>query len=283
MKRLFTILFLLITTVVTAEPISRTLTSVPQPDATVAIEGKLEPIFFEPAAMVVTVKLQSWTKSTSPAWPAGWVYDVRFVVKDEARGESRDVRAEAVRQEDEVVRVDEYAVLHGVMAEFRLPALPQGRYTVSVSYDRLSQSTPNPLRVVRGDETAEIRDWTLQRHLEHAKTWQESKQLELARIDNNPHNAAAWFGLAMLAEQHEDLETTNGYYQKAMSLTREIGDPDADETVRGVQRILELLPAYFADRQHLVIVREHFGPGTPALIELRERKITEPRVAEPRN
>ena len=203
MKRLFTLVFLFIAVALSADPIYRTMRSVPQPEATVWIDGKLEPIFFEPAA--------------------------------------------------------------------------QGRYSVSVTYEGLSQSTPRPLRVVHGDETTEIRDWALQRQIAHATTWEESKRLLLARIENNPRNAAAWFTLAAGAEQHEDYETTKGYYEKAMAVTREIGGPDADDTVRGVERIMELLPAYFADREHLVIVRENFGPGNPKVIELRERK-SAPRV-----
>jgi len=281
MKRLIVLLSLIASTALAANPVYRTMASVPQSDATVRIGGSLEPIFFEPAAMLVTVRLQSGTTNTSHAWPTDWARDVRFVVTDTTANGSRDVRAEVVRQGDEEMRVDEKLVEHTVAAEFRLPPLSSGRYRLTVSYDGLSQSTPRPLVVVRGNETPEIRDWLLQRQIAAAKTWDETKRLLLARIDNNPRNAAAWFALGFGAEQHEDYETTKGYYEKAMALAREIGGSGAEETERGVQRILELLPAYYADREHLMIVRENLGgPGTPTRIELRERKALAPRTPE---
>jgi len=281
MKRLFFLLSLFASTALAANPVYRTMTSVPQSDATVRIGGGLEPIFFEPAAMIVTVRLQSGTNTTSHAWPTEWVRDVQFVVTDTSSNSSRDVHAEVVRQGDEEMRVDEKLVEHTVAAEFRLPPLPSGRYRLTVSYDGLSQSTPRPLIVVRGDETPEIRDWSLQRQIAKAKTWDETKRLLSARIENNPRNAAAWFALGFGAEQHEDYETTKGYYEKAIALTREIGGVGAEETERGVKRILELLPAYYADREHLVIVRENLGgPGSPTRIELRERRSLAPRTPE---
>ncbi len=185
-----------------------------------------------------------------------------------------------LRQEDEQIRVDQYLVQHGISAEFRLPPLPHGRYGLTVSYDGLSQSTPGPMIVVRGDETPEIRDWTLRRQLEKTKTSEEAKRLEVARAETLPHNPSPWFDLASIAEQHEDYETTKAYYEKAIALTIENGREGADETVRRTRRILELLPAYFADREHLVIFRGNLiGPGSP-IIELRERKSLAPRAPE---
>jgi len=273
MKRLFTAFSLFISTAVVGAPLYRTMSAVPHNDATVRVDGKLEPIVFEPAALRVTVTLQSGTNSSSHAWPSDWASNVRFAVTPDGH-KTREMRAEVVRQENEQTRVDEKIVEHFVSAEFRLAEpLQHGQYILTVSYDGLTQSTPGPIRVVRGDETPEIRDWSLQRQVANANTWDEVKRLELARIEINPRNAAAWFALAAGAEQHEDYATTKGYYEKAMTLSREIGGPNSDETVRGVQRILELLPAYYADREHLVIVRENLGgSGTPTRIELRERK-----------
>jgi hypothetical protein len=281
MKRLFFLLALFASTAFAANPVYRTMTAVPQNDATVRIGESLEPIFFEPATMIVTVRLQSGTTNMSHAWPTDWARDVRFVVTDTTASVSHDLRGEVVRQADEEVRVDERLVEHTVAAEFRLPPLSSGRYRLTVSYDGLSQSTPRPLIVVRGDETPEIRDWSLQRQIAKATTWDDTKRLLLARIENNPRNAAAWFALGYGAEQHENYDTTKGYYEKAMALTREIGGAGAEETERGVKRILELLPAYYADREHLVIVRENLGgPGSPTRIELRERRSLAPRTPE---
>jgi hypothetical protein len=67
------------------------------------------------------------------------------------------------------------------------------------------------------------------------------------------------FDLFRWSEQFEDYRMTKAYYEKAMSVSRELGGPHAGETVRGVERILELLPAYYADREHRVIVRENLG------------------------
>jgi hypothetical protein len=280
MKRLLALLSLFASTALAADPIYRTMSMAPDNDATVHIGGKLEPILFEPAAVRVTVHLESGTSKASHAWRADWVRDVHFVITDQGTIRPREVRPELLRQEDEQIRVDQYLVQHAVTAEFRLPPLQHGRYSLTVSYDGVSQSTPQPMIVVRGDETAEIRDWSLRRQLEKAKSWEQAKRLLFARTENLPHNPAPWFELAGGGEKHEDYETTKTYYEKAIALTIENGREGAQETVRRTRRVLELLPAYFADRQHLVIVRENLmGPGAPT-IELRERKSLAPRTPE---
>ncbi len=281
MKRLLVLLSFFASTVLAADSIYRTLSAIPDTDAGVWIDGKFEHILFEPAAVIVLVHLESGTSNASHAWPPDWVRDVHFTITDQGAIRSRDVRAELVRQEDEKMRIEQYLVQHGVSAEFRLPPLPHGRYRLTVSYDGLTQSTPGPMIVVRGDETPEIRDWTLRRQIEKAKTWDDTKRLLLARTENLPRNPEPWFELAEGAEKHEDYETTKRYYEKAMALTLQNGGDGAEETVRGVKRILELLPAYYADREHLVIVLENLGmPGAPVRIELRERKPLAPRIPE---
>lgn len=280
MKRLLVLLSLFASTALAADPIYRTIWMGPDTDAAVWIDGKFEHILFEPASVRVTVRLQSGTSKASHAWPPDWVRDVRFTITDEGSIRSRDVRAEVLRQQDEQIRVEDRIVEHAVAAEFRLPAMTHGRYGLTVSYDGLSQSTPGPLIVVRGDETAEIRDWTLRRQIEKAKTWEEQKRLLLARTVNLPRNASPWFELAGGAEKREDYETTMAYYEKAIALTIENGGPEAEETVRRTRLVLELLPAYFADREHLVIWRDNLiGPGPP-IIELRDRKTLAPRTPE---
>lgn len=273
MKRLLVLLSLFASTAIAADPVYRTIWMGADNDAAVWIDGKLEHVKFEPAALKVEVRLQSGTHKASHAWPVDWVRDVHFTITD-ANG-PHEVRAQLLRQEDELIRVDQYLVDHYVVAEFRLPPLQHGRYGLAVSYDGLSQSTPGrPVIVVRGDETPEIRDWALQRELEKTgwKTWAEAKRLLIERTEVRPHNPAPWFELAAGAEQYEDYETTKAYYEKAIALTIENGREGAEESVRRTRRILELLPAYFADRKHLVIVRENLmGPGPPT-IELRERK-----------
>jgi tetratricopeptide (TPR) repeat protein len=281
MKRLVALLSLFASTAIAADPLYRTMSAIPDNDATVRLDGKLKPILFEPASVRVTVRLQTATGKASHAWPADWVRDVRFTITDEGSIRSRDVHAEVLRQQDEQVRIEDRVVEHAAAAEFRLPPLPHGRYGLTVSYDGLSQSTPGPLIVVRGDETAEIREWSLQRQLEKAKTWEEAKRLLVARTENLPRSPAPWFALAAGAEQREDYETTKRYYEKAMALTIENGGEGAEEAVRGVKRILELLPAYYADREHLVIVLENLGmPGMPVRVELRERRPLAPRAPE---
>lgn len=280
MKHLLILLSLFASAAVAADPIYRTISVAADNDATVHIDGSLKSIWFEPAVVRVEVRLESGTSKASHAWPPDWVRDVRFAITADGAIRSRDVRAEVVRQEGEQMRIEQYLVKHAVSAEFRLPPLPHGRYGLTVSYDGLSQSTPQPLIVVRGDETAEIRDWTLRRQIEKGKPWEEAKRLLLARTENLPHNPEPWFALASGAEQYEDYETTKSYYEKAIALTIENGREGAEETVRRTKRILELLPAYFANRQHLVIVRENLmGPGPPT-IELRERRPLAARTPE---
>jgi hypothetical protein len=253
-----------------------------QHDAAVFIDGRVQPIFFEGTEIAVTVQLQSWTGDSAHAYPGDWPRHVNLVLsRDDGTG-ARVPVAKVVRQDPEEVHVGErVAIDHSVLAQFLLDPLPKGRYKLTASYGSLSRTTNGTMFVVHGDETPEIRDWALQRQLEKATTWEETKRLQLKRIENNPRNAGAWFALAAGSEQFEDYQTTKAYYEKAMSISREIGGPQADETVRGVERILELLPAYYADREHLVIVRENLGgPGTPTVVELRERKALPPRANE---
>src|SRR5205823_6453248 len=133
----------------------------------------------------------------SHAWPTGWVHDVHFTITDQGSILPREVRAEVVRQHDEQILVEQYLVRHAVTAEFRLPPLPHGRYRLTTSYDGLSQSTPGSMIVVRGDETPEIRDWTLRRQIEKTRTrsWENIKRLLLERTENLPHNPEPWFEL----------------------------------------------------------------------------------------
>src|SRR5258708_39722370 len=101
MKRLFVLLSLFALTAVAAGPTYRTMSAMPDTDAAVWIDGKLEHVLFEPAAVIVLVHLESGTSQASHAWPGNWVRDVRFVITEECHKQPREVHAEVVRQEDE--------------------------------------------------------------------------------------------------------------------------------------------------------------------------------------
>jgi len=262
-------------------PAYQKLLAVPEHDAIVPLDGQLAPILFEPAAMNVTVELQSWTGEAQNAYPADWPQHVKFTMAAADGSEPRDAQAVLVQQEPEEAYVGKRAAIdHRAVAHFRLAAIPKGKYRLTTSYHDLSH-TNSAVYVVHGDETMEIRDWALQRDLEKAKTWQDVKRIQLARIANNPRNLAALLGVAAVAEEFDDYPVTKAYYERALALSHELGGASMDENIRVIQRTLDLLPRYYADRDHLIIARENLlGLGTPMSIELRERK--EPRPSAPR-
>lgn len=278
MKRTFLPLTFLLaaTAAFAAGPVYETMSIVQDRDAVVSIDGRPEAVLFEPGSLLITVRLQRGTGDSTLAYPGDWTRGVRFSLSrtDGAPAALRDAGALVVHQDLEQIHADEKLVDHWVSAQFKLRTLPKGTYRLQVIYGDLPPKTIERITVVHGDETAEIRDWALQRELEKAKSWDDVKRIQLARVANAPRNLSAWFGLAAGAEQNSSYEETRGYYERAMTVARELGGFQSAETVKGIEKTLDLLPAYFADREHLVIVRENvMGPGTPTRIELRQRNM----------
>jgi hypothetical protein len=257
-------------------------TSTSDPD-TAMVDGHSQAFFFEPAEIVVAVRLQSGTADARPAYSDDWASHVKFVLTAEDGSEPRDPGVTLIRVDREEIKLHPsgHNYDHWVLAQFRLNALSKGRYKVTVTYDRLSE-TLGGLWVVHGDEAPGIVARRLQHQLDSAKTWDERKRILLALAEKNPHNVGTWFWLASGAEEFEEYDVTKAYYEKALAVTREVGGPDMQESVRGIEKTLQLLPLYYADRDHLIIVRESLGPGTPTRIELREREKPRPAGAQRR-
>lgn len=277
MRTLFAvILFSFAATAATAgDWIYRTMDAAAPGFDSAVIDGKPEGFFFEPAAIMVTVRVEGGTRDTGNAFPSDWARNVKLVLTDEDGSNLRDAGATLVRQDVERSRAEERVVRHFVLAQFKLKPLTKGRYRVIASYEDQSQ-TVAPLWVVHGDEAPPIVDWRFQHELEKATTWAEIKRINFARIQNNPRNLAAWLSLAANAQEFAALEETKHYYTEALRVTREIDAPEAKRTAEGIEKVLGLLPRYYGDRDHLVIAVESAGPGFPTTIELRERRT--PRV-----
>jgi hypothetical protein len=245
------------------------------------INGRVQSFCIEPAAVVVSVRLQGGSADMAPVYSDDWSQHVHFLLKSgDTDTPPAPIAATLVKQDQEQVTLHPsgHDYDHTAVARFQLAPLPKGHYEVTVVVEELSRKV-GPLWVVHGDETPEIVDWRLQHELEKANTWSDIKRIQLARVTNNPKNLAAWLGLAAGAEEFEDYAATKAYYERAILAAQQIGGAEMEGQVRVIQETLDLLPRYYADRDHLVIARETPGGlGTPTHIELRERQEPRPRA-----
>jgi hypothetical protein len=283
MKKTITVLLsiLAVPVLFASEPFyERLLVGAPSSGATMEIDGSLRSVDLEPTELHVTVALAGNTRGDGRnIYPGDWARWVKILVGPDG-GELRDARAVLLKQNLERVaqhpRTGDYE--HSVEAEFRLDGVfTKGQYRVRVSYGNHAEEII--VTVVHGDETVQLREWVLQRQLEKATTWDEIKRINFARIENNPKIIAPWAFLAGAAEEYAGFEETKGYWEHVLAIAR-AGGSRFEETAEGIEQRIQLLPRYYADREHLRIVMTPSPVGDRSVIELRERKASDWRPSK---
>jgi hypothetical protein len=231
-------------------------------------------VLIAPAKALIGISAQA--SSESIVFGPRWTAELQLRLTDD---HSRDWRLDLIDPGTEQIReANEIQKIPGrwTTAMFSTAPLPVGAYHFTASWR--GRTIKDNFVVMRGDETPEIEDFAIQERLATVRDADEQKRLLLRRLEINPSSIGVLSELGELAETHGTLNEAVGYYKEAIALCMKSDFPPTRE--RGVQltKLIELLPAYFADREHLKI--EKFDAWEPRPV-FRPRLV--PRSVPPQN